>query len=89
MSCRIIRRRKWQNRLLLEAMLADKTAFITLTYDEESLPKDKSLKPKHLKAFIKALRKKLNPIKLRYYAVGEYGFEKNRPHYHIAAFFYV
>lgn len=54
--------------------------FVTLTYDNEHLPKNGSLCPEHLRAFLKALRK--SEGRLSYYAVGEYGDQASRPHYH-------
>lgn len=43
---------------------------------------------RHLQLFFKRLRKAIRPIKIRYYAVGEYGDENLRPHYHIILFGY-
>jgi hypothetical protein len=60
-------------------------AFVTLTYDDEHLPKDGSLQPEHLTKWLKRIRKK-HDYPLRYYAVGEYGDRTERPHYHIALF---
>lgn len=45
----------------------------------------KTLNKDHLRAFWKALRKK-NSKKLKYYAVGEYGSQTHRPHYHAILF---
>lgn len=47
-----------------------------------------TLVPKHLQDWLKRLRKEYAPEKIKYYAVGEYGDESERPHYHIAAFGY-
>lgn len=38
--------------------------------------------------FLKRLRKAIYPRKVRYFLVGEYGEEKQRPHYHLALFGY-
>lgn len=85
--CRINRRRLWTHRLLLEAKLHEYSSFWTLTYDEASYPEDGSLKPKHLTDWLKRLRKRLGPARpIRYYAVGEYGDETWRAHYHAALF---
>lgn len=59
--------------------------FVTLTYNDEHLPKDYGLDPTHAKAFVKALQK-LRPGKIRYFLVGEYGDENKRPHYHAIVF---
>jgi hypothetical protein len=77
---------------MLETVQHKDNAFVTLTYDQESLPEDGSVNPKHLSSFLKKLRIKLeregheNPI--RYYGVGEYGDRDQRPHYHLALFGY-
>jgi hypothetical protein len=61
-----------------------------LTYDDEHLPPNNSLLKKDLQKFFYKLRQKIKPIKIRYFAVGEYGSNKTkRPHYHIILFGYV
>lgn len=47
-----------------------------------------SLDPRHLQDFMKRLRKAIEPSRIRFYAVGEYGEETARPHYHLALFGY-
>ena len=70
---------------MMEASLHCENAFITLTYDDDHLPADKSLVPRHLQLFMKRLRKALNkPI--RFFACGEYGDLNQRPHYHAIIF---
>lgn len=71
---------------MLESLLQKDNAFITLTYDDLSLPMNGSLVPKHLQDWLKRLRKLWEPRKLRFYAVGEYGDVSWRPHYHVALF---
>lgn len=74
--------------MLESAQYADNT-FMTLTYADTALPLTASglptLAPEHLRNFFKRLRKTTTQ-KLRYYAVGEYGDENFRPHYHAAVF---
>lgn len=60
--------------------------FVTLTYDEENLPKNNSINKEDLQLFFKRLREQIKPIKIKYYAVGEYGEIHGRPHYHIILF---
>jgi len=69
-----------------EAQLTEnqENAFITLTYDDEHLPEGKTLVVKHWQDFAKRLRSKCGPF--RFYHVGEYGEENERPHYHAALF---
>lgn len=69
---------------MLEASQHESNAFVTLTYDEEHLPKDGSVSVRAMQLFIKRLRKA--GYKFRYYLVGEYGDQSYRPHYHIALF---
>lgn len=86
LPCRLNRRRLWTHRILLESMCHGDSVFVTLTYDDKNLPADGSLDYVELKNFIKRLRSSLDSIKIRYYAVGEYGDKSWRPHYHLAIF---
>lgn len=87
MPCRVSRRRIWTHRILLECAERKDNAFVTLTYSDENLPPGGTLVPRDLQLFLKRLRKSF-PQKLRYYGVGEYGDESERPHYHLALFGY-
>lgn len=86
LACRINRQRIWANRICMEADQYENNAFVTLTYDEEHLPNDRSLDPSHLRGFLNRLRGRYSPERFRFFAVGEYGDETNRPHYHAALF---
>lgn len=86
MPCRITRRRIWAHRIMLESVLHEHNAFVTLTYRDEDEPPNRSLRPKDLQDFLKRLRKSLEPDRIRFYAVGEYGDVTQRPHYHAAIF---
>lgn len=65
--------------------------FVTLTYDEESIPYhfDKygcvhyDVSKEDLQKFFKRMRKQ---HKFKYFAVSEYGSETHRPHYHLLLF---
>lgn len=72
---------------MLEAHCHEENAFATLTFDDEHLPADLSVSPRDVSAFIKRLRKNTG-LKIRYFAVGEYGDTTGRPHYHLALFGY-
>lgn len=74
----------WQHRLEDEKKCHDRCCFITLTYAET----DGNLHPDDLTKFIKRLRKAVEPMKIRYYACGEYGSKGKRPHYHLVIFGY-
>lgn len=73
-------------RQYLEGLCYSDNAFITLTYDTGHIPGNWALQPRDLQLFIKSLREAIKPSKVRYYAVGEYGSEHKRPHYHISLF---
>lgn len=44
------------------------------------------VQPWHARNFLKRFRKILEPQKIRYFLVGEYGSETQRPHYHLIVF---
>lgn len=82
LPCRINKRRLWTHRLLLESYFHSDSVFVTLTYADEYLPPNGSLDKKALQKFLKRLRYFLRGREIRYYAVGEYGGQTHRPHYH-------
>lgn len=102
--CRINKSREWQHRIMLEASSWEASCFATLTYDEMYLPDEfvdhkgnwwprYSVNPRALQLFMKRLREKMRPIKIKFYGVGEYGDPQEdeihglgRPHYHVMLF---
>lgn len=64
----------------------DSNLFLTLTYNDEHLPDDKSIHKSAIQLFLKRLRKAISPTKIRFFAVGEYGEKFGRPHYHLIIF---
>lgn len=86
LPCLIKRRRIWSHRVVLESLTHPKNSFVTLTYDPEHVPEE--LIPDHLtQVFLRGLRDRTrDQPPLRYYGVGEYGEQHNRPHYHLALF---
>lgn len=66
------------------------TCFATLTYEEKHLPTSvngyPTLDPSHLQLWLKRFRGEIVPLKIRFYACGEYGDQTWRPHYHLAIF---
>lgn len=95
-GCRLERSRQWALRCVHEASLHPDNTFITLTYDDEHLPADRSLDKHHWNLFLKRLRKKLAPKKIRFFMCGEYGLDQEslangiqalgRPHFHAIIF---
>ena len=59
--------------------------FVTLTYNEQSLPSGGSLVKKDFQDFMKRMRKRRGEG-IRYYMCGEYGDKNMRPHYHMLLF---
>lgn len=74
------------HRLMLEAAQCEDNAFVTLTYDDASLPEGGSLRPRDLQLWIKRYRRHYAPFRFRFFGVGEYGDQTWRPHYHVALF---
>lgn len=58
--------------------------FLTLTYNNENLPGDGSLRLEDWQLFVRRVRKNLGAF--RYLHCGEYGEENFRPHYHACVF---
>lgn len=87
MGCRIARAQEWSVRLAHEASQHDYNSFLTLTFSDEHLPSDRSVRVRDVQLFLKRLRKQLG-VPLRYFACGEYGDTYKRPHYHLVLFGY-
>lgn len=88
-GCRVDRTQDWTTRIVHEASLHELNQFVTLTYDDQHLPANQSLIKADFQNFMKRLRKmhmKEQNAKLRYFAVGEYGDQLERPHYHAVLF---
>lgn len=107
-GCRAQRATTWAQRCSHEADTWDSNIFLTLTYDDEHLPKNAELQPRHLQLFWKKVRKnatghlrdphrnvrltrggkesKRQHRPIRYFACGEYGELRGRPHYHAIVF---
>lgn len=88
--CRVNRRREWAHRLMLEKKCHADTCFVTLTYADDHLPTSATgyptLNRSHLQLWLKRFRAEISPLKIRFYACGEYGEKTWRPHYHLALF---
>lgn len=76
-------------RITHEAKMNENNKFVTITYNDESLPKNGMLQPQELTLFLKRIHNDLLRKRgkgIRYYACGEYGEERHRPHYHACIF---
>jgi len=97
-GCRLERSRQWAVRCMHEASLYKHNCFITLTYDDDHLPSDRSLHYEDFQKFMKRLRKRFKglelgkdpalkePYPIRFYMAGEYGENFGRPHFHACVF---
>lgn len=84
-GCRLERSRQWAVRCMHEASLYDQNCFLTLTFSEEHLQNERSLKKADFQKFMKRLRRRTES-KVRYYHCGEYGEKLKRPHHHACLF---
>ena len=92
-ACLKARRDSWSFRLKEELKDSISAWFVTLTYEDDKIEWSdegfQTLNKRTLQLFLKRLRKKqseISEVKIRYYAVGEYGSKTDRPHYHIILF---
>lgn len=85
--CITRRASQWSFRLMNHYKHQSNGLFITLTYESPPMTKNgfMTLKKEDLQLFFKRLRK-INKEKISYYAVGEYGSQTERPHYHLIIF---
>lgn len=89
------KRSAWTARNMLEYKYSNSAYFVTLTYDDDKinnldyeLQTDLYLPNRlHYQGFMKRLRKRLDPIKVRYFMCHEYGTKTFRPHYHLILYF--
>lgn len=84
LECRQKRANEWAVRCMAEAKKFDHNCFITLTYEKSPI----LLVKRDLQLFFKRLRKAIAPVKIKFFAVGEYGSQHHRPHYHAIIFGY-
>jgi len=101
-GCRLEQSRQWAMRCVHEASLHDHNSFITLTYNEDNYepslnPPDLSSFIKRLRARISPepgqyvtnfsdLPFLFNPVRIKFFACGEYGDQLSRPHFHACIF---
>lgn len=99
LGCQLDYSRTWADRLLMELQYHDSAYFVTLTYDDDHVPrvvadyKDDGTPIEHLslvkrdaQLWMKRLRKQFSNDKIRFFLAGEYGSKTFRPHYHAIVF---
>lgn len=85
-DCRLAHSREWGLRCMHEDQLsAGPGSFVTLTYNDEHLPEDWSLRYRDYQLFMHKLRKAISGAG-RFFMCGEYGEDNGRPHYHSILF---
>lgn len=87
-ACRLNKSSEWATRVVHEMQYCTESCFITLTYKDA--PDGYSLVKKDVQDFMKRLRSNLSRSvkgehgRIRsFFACGEYGTQKGRPHYHV------
>ena len=68
-GCRLERARQWAMRCMDEASLHRDNSFITLTFNDNNLPSNRSLDVSIFQKFMKRLRKEVAPLRLRFFIV--------------------
>lgn len=87
-GCRLEYARQWAMRCMHEEKMHEESCYLTLTYNDEHLPQDGNLRKTDIQKFLKRLRKKIAPVKIRYMQCGEYGDLLGRPHHHMILYGY-
>jgi len=85
-GCRLERSRQWAIRCMHEASEHDANCFVTLTYDDDHVPRNGSLDYSHFQKFLKRVRRRFSSARVRFYMCGEYGEQFARPHFHSCLF---
>lgn len=94
-GCRMDKAKEWKVRCCKEAERYPKEYlhFVTLTYDDPHLFKrcvtpsgEIALNKKDIQDFMKRLRSRVYPNKVRFFGCGEYGGLYHRPHFHLIIF---
>lgn len=85
-GCRLEKSRQWAVRAMHEVAMHTENCFITLTYNDDTLPPGATLVKRDWQLFMKRLRKEIAPQQIRFLMSGEYGDVGQRPHYHACIF---
>lgn len=89
-ACLANRQKQWTFRLEAEKQACSFFFWLTLTYDDDHLPKSDDGRAKVYKpdcrAFFEKIRKRFPYVKFKHFLVSEYGPDTIRPHYHTILF---
>ena len=101
-GCKLSKAREWAFRCMMESQYYSENYFVTLTYDDKSVPvsfygnhdtgeveESLTLRKRDFQLFIKRLRESQQRIygnQIRYFGCGEYGGRFHRPHGHFIFF---
>lgn len=81
-GCRLETSRQWAMRCMHEKQMHNASSFLTLTYNDDKLPRGGSLSLDDYQKFMKRLRWRFGNG-LRFCGCGEYGDTTRRAHYHV------
>lgn len=94
------KRRTWAHRIMLEASVHTYSSLVTLTYNDDEMPRLEdgrgNLRYEDVQNFLKRLRESIprqeeyisSLGRIRFFCVGEYGGRYERPHFHVVLFNY-
>lgn len=85
-GCRLDHARDFMVRLYNEARMTENSCVVNLSYDDEHIPENGTLLKSDYQKFLKLLRKRVYPDKIRYFLCGEYGDRFGRCHWHIIVY---
>lgn len=85
-GCKMDKARERMVRICNESRLYDDSVVVNLSYDDDHLPENGSLVKSDYQKFLKLVRKRVYPDKVRYFLCGEYGDRFGRCHWHIILF---
>jgi len=85
--CRLQNAREKAIRVINEARQYEDNCFLTLTYNDDHLPRLENGKPiyqlRDIQLFAKRIRKALGDHKIKTFGCAEYGEQLDRPHFHL------
>lgn len=87
-ECKMHKANDWATRLMAESITTPPTHFLTLTYDEQHIPKNTHGKNTFDSQHLKRINRELSRVHkgYRYYGIAEHGTTGERPHYHLLTF---